>query len=361
MGGRLRNLCNWIASAIVSVYRLLAVQEDEAKRLAASDDATGKGRASRDEQSGWPATPDARSSDESSPASGASLSYPARFSWPLRLFLVAFVFDMVVRSAISLTPYDDDWRKDLAMERYPVALPTQQELRKIRNGRDIRYDSVGERYAKVGASLWDYILPWPDKKAGEQIDNATDVGRFCLVWLGTRLSFAGALLGLDQNWPMFAPNVRSSRILPRAKLIFEDGSSKELWMLAEPWDVTSYSRWFIKRPLQIDIRLHQDFDARLGVSQHLARLHPESERGSPLRFIELHKVSYTLPKPSQDAYRVLSQQNQKPLEDDPFWRYDVIEERGKTLQDKYEKERRESERKRRQKSNKAPVHPESAP
>jgi hypothetical protein len=251
----------------------------------------------------------------------------------MRLFLSAYVFDMVVRSMITLTPFDAAWLKDLKMERYPLALPMPSELTTIEQGKSERYEGVAERYGASLLSTLEYTSPWPSKKTWGAIESPLDLGKYVVVWVGTRLSFTGALLGLDQNWPMFSPNVRKSRVVPRAKLIFEDGSSKQLWLLGEPWDTTSFSRWFIKRPLQIDIRLHKDYDARLGVSRHLARTFPYSEAGSALRFVEMYKVTYHLPRPDQDAHRVLEKQNRKKTWKKPFWRYDVVTRKGKTIED----------------------------
>lgn len=279
--------------------------------------------------------------NEASDQSEAPASGQVGYSWPLRVFLVAFVVDMVVRSALALTPYDGSWRTALAMDRFPLALPTAEERRRIDRGEDREFGTVSARYYATLSSFGEYINPWPNDKTRGKIDEAVDVGRYAVVWIGTRLNLLGALFGLDQNWPMFAPNVRQSRLIPRARLVFEDGSAQQIWLLAEPWDLTEYGRWFIKRPLQIDIRLHQDYDARLGVSQHLSRVYPVSSSGSPVRRVELHKVRYRLPAPNEDAYAVLSRQSRKPLADDPFWRYDVVTGRGQTLEDRFERRRKE--------------------
>jgi len=284
----------------------------------------------------------------SSEASAASTREPRqlrRYSWPLRLFIAYYVFDAIVRSLVTLTPFDDAWRKDLKMDRFPTLLPTASEVRKIRQGKDDKYDDVSERYLASLESVVEYASPWPDEDTAKRIEGPNDFGKYVLVWVGTRLSYVGALLGLDQNWPMFSPNVRKSRIVPRAKLVYEDGTAEQLWLLAEPFDLTEFSRWFIKRPLQIDIRLDKDYDSRLGVSRHLARQFPYSAAGSPLRFIEMYKVRYTLPRPGQDAYRVLSKQNRKAPEAEPFWRYDVTTGKGKTFEKKKDKKKKKKKKK----------------
>jgi hypothetical protein len=268
----------------------------------------------------------------------------------MRLFLGAMLFDMIVRSTITLTPFDKDWREDLAMVKFPKRLPTPSDIRKIQQGKDAAYATVSERYWSTAASVAEYANPWPNEKTRAKIDGIDDVAKYAVVWLGLRLSFFGAVSGVDQNWPMFSPNVRRVRTVPRAKLIFEDGSSEQLWLLGEPWDLTDFSRWMIKRPLQIDLRLDKDYDARLGVSRHLAHTFPYSKHGSPLKFVEFYKVAYRLPKPDEDPYPVLLRQSRKALTE-PFWRYDVSTRKGKTLED--DKDRKKKEREREKKLEKA--------
>lgn len=270
-----------------------------------------------------------------------------RFSWPMRIFLGFMLFDMIVRSTVTLTPFDDDWRKDLDMVKYPTRLPTPSDVNKIVAGKDAKYGTVRERYWDSATSVLEYASPIPTDKTRKKLEGVSDYAKYVTVWVGTRLSFFGALSGVDQNWPMFSPNVRRSRVVPRAKLIFEDGSSEQLWLLGEPWDLTSYSRWLIKRPLQIDLRLYEDYDARLGVSRHLAQRFPYSHLGSPLKKIEFYRVYYRLPKPDEDAYAVLVRQNRKKLTE-PFWRYNVDTRKGDTLTDDKERAKKERERKRKQ-------------
>jgi hypothetical protein len=162
-------------------------------------------------------------------------------------------------------------------------------------------------------------------------------GKYAYVWVGTRLGFVGNLLGLDEDWPMFSPNVRLVHTTPRAMLIYSDGRREQLWFLGEPYDPTQFHRWLVKRPLQVDLRLAKDYDARLGVSRYLAQRYARSETGARLEAIEMSEVKYTLPAPGQDAREVLAEQAQKEPAGKAFWRFDVDTGKGRTLAKKKHK------------------------
>jgi hypothetical protein len=269
---------------------------------------------------------------ESQPRDAVAQTPPKRrFSWPFRLFLGFFLFDMVTRSLITLTPFDRAWRESLEVAKAPLRLPTRQQLAKIEAGGDEKYDSVPERYWAVLRSAFKFVSPLPTSKTAPHLDSAGTWARYVVVWVGTRLNFMGALFGLDQNWPMFSPNVRRTQVVPRVKLLYEDGTRHQVWLLGEPSDLTRFHRWFVKRPLQIDLRLHQDWDARLGVSRNLAQRFAHSASGSRLVSIEMYEVKYNLPKPGEDAQHILAKQSAKPTPAEPFWRYDVAKDEGKTF------------------------------
>lgn len=279
-----------------------------------------------------------------------------RFGWPFRLFLGFFLFDMVVRSFVTLTPFDRAWRESLEMAKAPLRLPTRQQLEKIEAGEDEKYDSVTARYRAVLRSVFNFASPLPTSKTAPHLDSAAAYAQYVVVWVGTRLNFMGALLGLDQNWPMFSPNVRRTQVVPRVKLLYEDGTRSQVWLLGEPSDLTRFHRWFVKRPLQIDLRLHQDWDARLGVSRNLAQRFARNDSGSRLVSIEMYEVKYSLPKPGEDASRILAKQSAKPTPAEPFWRYDVAKDEGKTLKKDDKKDKDKKEKKDKPKSEaKAPL------
>jgi hypothetical protein len=255
----------------------------------------------------------------------------------MRCALGFFLFDMVFRSLITLSPYQQQWRKELEMPRLPLRLSTQAQREKIRQGRDEKYTSVWARNLATIRSAALYASPWPRTKTSRHLDSPAAYAKYAYVWLGTRLGFVGTLLGLDEDWPMFSPNVRRSHVAPRAVLVYADGHREQLWLLGEPRDPTHFQRWFVKRPLQIDLRLAKDYDARLSVSRNLAEHHPSSKSGAPLEAIEMFEVKYTLPAPGQDAREVLGAQAQKAPAGKAFWRFDVETGKGRTFDAKKRK------------------------
>jgi hypothetical protein len=252
----------------------------------------------------------------------------------MRLALGLFVFDMVARSLISLTPADKTWREALEVPRLPLRLPTSTQRERIVDGLDQKYDTLGSRYlATLRSVLW-FLSPIPRGKVVPHLNSASDYGKYAVVWVATRLGFMGSVLALDEDWPMFSPNVRRAHITPRAKLVYDDGTREQLWLLGEPYDPTSFHRWLVKRPLQIDLRLAKDYDARLGVSRNIAERYATSSEGATLVSIEMYEVKYSLPGPHQNAHKVLANQAQKPTYDKPFWRYDVASDTGRTFDEK---------------------------
>ncbi|HEX2735211.1 MAG TPA: hypothetical protein VHM70_26590 [Polyangiaceae bacterium] len=261
----------------------------------------------------------------------------------MRIALGFFLFDMIVRSTLNLTAYDK-WREHLEVARAPLRLPTSVQRTKIQAGNDPKFKSVGARYWATLKSCFSFLSPLPREKTLAHMDSALDYARYAGAWIGTRLGFVGNLLGIDEDWPMFSPNVRRIHITPRARLIYSDGTSEQVWLLSEPYDPTSFHRWFVKRPLQIDLRLAKDYDARLGVSRNLAERYAESEDGAKLESIEMFEVKYSLPKPGQNAYSVLAKQRQKAPEGEPFWSYDVLTGKGKTIESEKDKKAKEKKK-----------------
>ena len=63
------------------------------------------------------------------PGTGAPPAVP-RFSWPMRLLLGLLLIMIVVRNFTALAPCEK-WRAELAMEHYPKALPSWDELQSL--------------------------------------------------------------------------------------------------------------------------------------------------------------------------------------------------------------------------------------
>lgn len=273
---------------------------------------------------------------DNGPASPDVASAPAarpRFRWPMRLFLAYFLFDMVTRGIILLTPADDDWFGELAMERNPLALPSREELHQCAAGEHPDFDSSWQRWSASIKSGGRYFLPIPEAATREKITSAADVGKYALTWLGSRMGFVGRMVGVDQDWPMFSPNVTDEETVGRLLLVYEDGSVREYRLLCDPRDLTSYSHWFQEKHLQTECKVHRDAAARLGFCHMLARRDPRNENGSPLMYVRVFKVHYCYPTPYDDAYEFLQKQTGPPAAqtDPPFWEYDVASGKGRWL------------------------------
>lgn len=257
-----------------------------------------------------------------------------RFGWPMRLFLAYFLFDMLTRGIILLTPADDDWFDELAIERNPLALPSQAELRRCDAGEDPKFKSKWQRCSASIKSGARYFVPLPESATREKIDSLADVGKYSLTWIGSRMGFVGRMVGVDQDWPMFSPNVTDDDTMGRLLLIYADGSQVEYYLICDPRDLTSYSHWFQEKHLQTEFKVHKDAAARLGFCRMLARREPRDKHGTALVRIQVFKVHYRYPSPYDNAYEFLEQQTGPPADqrDPPFWEYDVASGQGRWLE-----------------------------
>jgi hypothetical protein len=252
----------------------------------------------------------------------------------MRLFLAYFLFDMLTRGLIVLTPADDDWFEELSMERNPLALPSRDELSQCAAGKDPKYDSKWQRYAASFKSAGRFFVPIPEETTREKIASATDAGKYALTWLGSRQEFIGRSVGVDQDWSMFSPNVGDDDTMGRLRLVYEDGSQQEYRLLCEPQDLTYYFRRFQKRYALTDNLVHKDPAARLGFCHMLARRQPVNEHGAALVTIQVFRIHYHYPSPYEDAHEFLKRQTGPPDEqvETPFWEYDVATGKGRVLQ-----------------------------
>lgn len=267
-----------------------------------------------------------------------------RFRWPLKVFLGFFLFDMTVRSVVSLTPFDDEWRKELKLRKLPPPLPTAAQREKIARGDHPKYSSMTERYLKVGRGLVRYFNPIPSEKSLKRIDSNSQALKYAVTWLGTRLGFWGRISGVDQNWPMFSPNVRRKRTVTHIRLVYADQSMVSVRLLPEPRRLTSFSRWFVKRPLQVQLKLHKSADSRKGMDNYLRHRYGQNQSGSPLKRIDYYKLRYRWPKPKHNAHKYLRKQQRKARKslEHPYYRYSVATNRGRWLEKKKSKKKKEA-------------------
>ena len=258
-----------------------------------------------------------------------------RFKWPLRVFLAYFLFDMFFRSLVCLTPAEDDWPDELSMEKNPKSLPTRRELIEIENGvHPAGYSNSFARWADSLSSFGRFFVPYPTKSERNEIGSFIDVGKYSLTWMHTRLTFISRFAGVDQEFPMFSPNVGTSDTVGRLLLIYEDGSTDVHRLIADPVDLTRYSHWFDKKQKQVEGAVHNDPDCRLGVCMMVANKFAENESGSPLVKIQVFKVHYDYPNPKENAKEFLTEMSGPPEDriDSPFWEYEVHSQRGRFLE-----------------------------
>jgi hypothetical protein len=262
---------------------------------------------------------------------------PPRFGWPMRLFLGLLLCDIVFRSLAVLVPWDD-WARQLDMRLLPAGLPTRAELDELAaRATSDEPNPGGEEVMQALDSVWRFGQPWPREESRRRIRTAGDVGKFAVCWLGSRLAFAEALCGIDQEWPMFSPNVSRVKWVPRARLVFADGSDQLVRPLADPGDPTRYAHWGGKKLLGAELKAREGAahaDDCFGWCNLLAHRHPQSEAGAPLVRVVCFQVRYDLPPPGADARTFLAAQAGPPPEQvyPDFYEYDVAGRHGKCLE-----------------------------
>jgi hypothetical protein len=96
--------------------------------------------------------------------SGPSVAVSA-MSWPARLFVGWFLLDMLARSLISLSPYDDQWAPELAMSLAPLPLPSAEEFDQIAVGKHPDgYQTASERVGACAASAGRFLIPCQSRR-----------------------------------------------------------------------------------------------------------------------------------------------------------------------------------------------------
>lgn len=259
-----------------------------------------------------------------------------RFSWPMRIFLSVLLFDIVVRSLLVLFPCSD-WAYELEMETMPLRLPTPAEAAELRAkpAPPEQRSPLDERYLESARSLWQFGSPLPSAKTRGKLDSWEKHGMYAVCWINSRCEFLENTLGINEEWPMFSPNVATRRTLARSKLVFADGSMQTVRVTADPADLTRYAHWFEEKVLDYELKIDHDRDNRFGYCNMLAHRHPHNAAGSPLVAIYVYTVNYYYPWPGKDAAEYLGSQNGPPLEQVtmPFYVYDVSKRQGCELEE----------------------------
>jgi len=259
-----------------------------------------------------------------------------RFGWPMRIFLFVLVFNMVFRSHMSLFPWTD-WMEELEMERRPVRLASQREIANLAsraseaNPHPLRDDLLAS-----ADSVWEYWRPWPSPKTRPKLRTGKDWTKYTLAWMSSRFDFVETILGINQDWPMFSPNVSKKKWLTRCRLIYADGSQKIVRQTADPEDLTCYSHWFQEKILDYELHIREG-EGRVvdceGYCNLLAHRHPRSEGDSPLARIELFQIWYAYCPPGEDPVAFYRAQNGPPADQvsPTFFKYDAATKSGKML------------------------------
>lgn len=271
------------------------------------------------------------------------LPAPPRFSWPMRLFLSFLIFDMVFHSLVaSLTNYRDWLKDDFKLERFPKPLPTLEEIGELedKTGPD-NPTPVSDRILASFDSVWEFFKPWPERDTRTKLKTWQGKSKFALCWVASRLDFIESIAGIPQRWTMFSPNASKGATVARIRLKFQDGSLQDVRLHADPEDLTRYSHWFEEKILDYELKVHNDYDSRLGYCNYLKHQFKQNPRGSPLEKIYIYKIIYRYPDPEEDAEAVLRSQNGPPNWDraGPDFVYDVPSNRLRSIENEKERKR----------------------
>lgn len=258
-----------------------------------------------------------------------------RFGWPMRLFLCAFVGDMLVRSVLTLTPFDSRWSKELHVDLFPKQLPTPAEFDQIDAGKHPEgYTTRSSRLAASFEAIGPYLNPLPSAKTQAELVDGAAVGKYAVTWIASRLKFLGILIGVDQTWPMFAPYVADDESIARIRLVYADGTSDIWHPVNDPVDITNYSHWFEEKQIDFAAKLRGDQDVQVGYCRWLARKFANRPETSRLVRIEIFTIYYKYPPPGADSAELLRAQIGPPPDQQsaPTWIYDVATGTGKQIQ-----------------------------
>jgi hypothetical protein len=278
------------------------------------------------------------------PATNGALATPTaprpRFSWPMRVFLFLLVFDMVFRGFSVM--YDwREWLDELKMDALPRRLPTQAEIDELRPPEDSAgFNPAVEDVFRAFDGVWDFLRPWPGRETRAELRGPEAWGKWTLAWTLSRLEFAENVVGINQEWPMFSPNVGKKRDLTRARLTYADGSEREIRLTADPEDLTNYAHWFHEKILDYELHV-ADSPGRVpdctGYCNLLAHRYPANAAGAKLVTISLFEVRYYyLPPDEEDPVAYLRAQSGPPADQiyPVYFIYDVATRKGTRPRDK---------------------------
>jgi hypothetical protein len=260
--------------------------------------------------------------------------YPRRFGWPMRLFLTALLFEIVFRSFSVCFPWAE-WGKELKMPLMPGRLATRAEMeQREADGEDAsRLADLKEALAGKNGVLA-FFDPRPGKETREKLDTWPDRSRYAAVWLSSRLEFLENLVGFNEEWPMFSPNVSRYKRVVRARLFYSDGSEHEVRSKGDPETLTRYWHWNEEKVLDHELKVKpRRGDECFGYCNLLSHHYAQNPVGAPLVTIRLFMVWYNLPPPHVDAREWLAEQSGPPKDQrgSDFYEFDVRAREGRSL------------------------------
>ena len=254
---------------------------------------------------------------------------PARFSWPMRIFLCSYLFYMAFSCFFTSVIKVLDWSDEYGIETSPLAFPTEAELAAIRSGEHSEaWRNEAERTRASYASLARFFVPgWSDTPL-RGMESASDYLAAPLVWLESRLLFAGEVIGVTQRWTMFAPNVYTEYSVPRYILTYEDGTERVVRAECDPPEDLSqpaYPFWLNHKRLRVCYGFLNYETIRTGYFSYLHHTYPESKSGSALSRIDTYRAIYKFLPIGEDAKTWYAQQSGPPATqiNGPEWIYDA--------------------------------------
>jgi hypothetical protein len=261
-----------------------------------------------------------------------------RFGWGARILLGLFLFDMLFRSFAVLLPWEADWIPEFEMQHAPRRWPTRAEMAQLsREGDDVLRDELNGSFV----ATVDFFNPWPRAAVRRHLTDGTAWAKYSVAWLGSRLDLLENAIGINQEWPMFSPNVSTSTTLTRARLFYADGSEFTVRQHADPVDLTRYSHWNQEKVLDHELKVRKGRnDECFGWCNLLAHRHSRNPAGAALVRIELYRVWIDYVPPHEDPvafYRrqmELTRDHTSPNASYTYYHYDAATGKGAPVESK---------------------------
>lgn len=221
----------------------------------------------------------------------------------MRIFLCLLLFDMIFRSFSVLYPWND-WVGELKMRKLPLRFATREERQRLANQDTPDHSNpVQEDDWEALLSLGEFMLPWPSTQTAQHLDSPSALGKYTLAWLASRLGLFENLVGFNNEWPMFSPNVSRRKTLTRSRLFYADGTERIVRIHGDPVDLNAYSHWNEEKVLDHELKVCDDesYESEsFAWCNLLAHRYKSNPKGSPLLRIRLFEIKYKLAPPGVD-------------------------------------------------------------